>query len=58
MSIIPIEVKSGKNYTTRSLDKFRRKFRTFVDTPIVVHPGDLKEADGVLYLPLYAVPFL
>ena len=49
---------SGKNYTTRSLDKFRRKFRTFVDTPIVLHPGDLKESDGFLFLPLYATPFL
>ena len=57
-NIVPIEVKSGKNYTTRSLDKFRRKFRAFVDTPLVLHPGDLKESDGVLYLPLYAAPFL
>ncbi len=57
-NIIPIEVKSGKNYTTRSLDKFLVKFRSFVDMPLVLHPGDLKESNGVLFLPLYMTPFL
>ena len=57
-NIIPIEVKSGRNYTTRSLDKFRAKYRSFVDTPIVLHPGDLRETNGILFLPLYMTPFL
>lgn len=57
-NIIPIEVKSGKRYTTSSLDKFTNKFRTKVDCPVVLHPKDLKVADGVTYLPLYMTPLL
>lgn len=49
-NIVPIEVKSGKRYTTSSLDKFANKFRTKVDRPVVLHPKDLKVADGVTYL--------
>ncbi|MBR1589038.1 MAG: AAA family ATPase [Kiritimatiellae bacterium] len=57
-NISPIEVKSGTNYTTVSLDKFRRKYRTQTDTPYVLHSGDLKVKDGVVYLPLYMTPLL
>ena len=57
-NIIPIEVKSGKRYTTSSLDKFTNKFRTKVDRPVVLHPKDLKVSDGVTYLPLYMTPLL
>lgn len=57
-NIAPIEVKSGKRYSIVSLEKFRQKFSRFVFTPYVVHCKDLKEADGVVYLPLYMVPLL
>ena len=57
-NIVPIEVKSGKRYTTSSLDKFVEKFRTKVDVPVVVHPKDLKVDGGVIYLPIYMTPLL
>ena len=57
-NISPIEVKSGKNYTLTSLKKFRNKYAEQTDTPYVLHTGDLKEADGITYLPLYMTPLL
>ena len=57
-NISPIEVKSGKNYTLTSLKKFRNKYAEQTDTPYVLHTGDLKEADGIIYLPLYMTPLL
>lgn len=57
-NISPIEVKSGKNYTTSSLDKFRAKYRLQTATPYVVHGGDYSEKDGVTYLPFYMTPLL
>lgn len=57
-NIVPIEVKSGKRYTTTSLTKFYRKFGSYLDTPYVLHTKDLELKDGVTYLPLYMTPFL
>ncbi|MBQ8125620.1 MAG: ATP-binding protein [Kiritimatiellae bacterium] len=57
-NISPIEVKSGRTYTTVSLDKFRRKYRTYIDTPYVLHTDDVTTEDGITYLPLYMTPFL
>ena len=52
-NISPIEVKSGKNYTLSSLNKFRRKFAEQMYIPYVLHTGDVKDEDGIVYLPLY-----
>lgn len=57
-NISPIEVKSGKNYTLTSLRKFCHKFAEQVYIPYVLHTGDLKEEDGITYLPLYMTPLL
>lgn len=57
-NIIPIEVKSGKNYTYNSLNKFSDKYKNYLDTPIILHPQDLKEENGILYLPLFMAPIL
>ena len=57
-NISPLEVKSGKNYTLTSMKKFRNKYAEQTDTPYVLHTGDLKEADGITYLPLYMTPLL
>lgn len=57
-NISPIEVKSGKNYTLSSLRKFRKKYGEQLHTPYVLHTGDWKEEDGILYLPLYMTPLL
>ena len=57
-NISPIEVKSSKNYTLRSLQKFKTKFDEQTHIPYVIHPGDYKEENGIVYLPLYMTPLL
>ncbi|MGH0054338.1 MAG: ATP-binding protein, partial [Sphaerochaetaceae bacterium] len=57
-NISPIEVKSSKNYTLRSLQKFKAKFAAQLHTPYVLHASDLKEEEGITYLPLYMTPLL
>lgn len=52
-SISPIEVKSGKNYTLSSLRKLMVKYSEQLHIPMVLHTADLKEEDGILYLPVY-----
>ncbi len=49
---------SGKNYPLSSLHKFIGKYREQTHVPIVLHTGDLKEEEGILYLPLYMTPLL
>ena len=57
-NISPIEVKSSKNYTLTSLRKFKEKYKEQLHTPYVLHPNDLKEEDGILFLPLYMTPLI
>lgn len=57
-NISPIEVKSGKNYTLISLRKFMERYTEQTGTPYVLHTSDLKEEDGIVYLPLYMTPLL
>ena len=53
-----VEVKSEKDYTTSSLGKFRRKFGQSISVAYVIHPGDIRQQDGILYLPIYMTPWL
>ncbi len=57
-NISPIEVKSGKNYTTSSLKKFIKKYNSHLDIPYVIHTADLKIENGIVYLPVYMTPLL
>lgn len=57
-NISPIEVKSGNSYTLSSLRKFQAKYAEQLHIPYVIHPSDLKEDDGIVYLPLYMTPLL
>ena len=57
-NISPIEVKSGKNYTLTSLKKFKDKYAEQTHIPYVLHNGDRKEENGIVYLPLYMTPLL
>ena len=57
-NISPIEVKSGKRYTLASIRKFMAKYGEQLHTAYVLHPGDLKEENGIVYLPLYMTPLL
>ena len=57
-NISPIEVKSGKNYTLSSLRKFKTKYSEQLHTPYVLHTGDRKEEEGIVFLPVYMTPLL
>ena len=57
-NITPIEVKSGKNYTLSSLSKFRKKYNEYLTNSIIIHQEDLKEENGVLYMPIYMTELL
>lgn len=57
-NVSPIEVKSGVKYTLSSLRKFRAKYGEYLNTPYVLHTKDVKEQDGIVYLPLYMTPLL
>ena len=57
-NITPIEVKSGKNYTYSSLNKFKNKYKDYLNKPIIIHQDDLKEDDEILYLPIYMTNLL
>lgn len=52
-NISPIEVKSGKNYTYSSLNKFKEKYKDYLFTNYILHIDDLKEENGIVFLPLY-----
>jgi predicted AAA+ superfamily ATPase len=57
-NISPIEVKSGKNYTLNSLNKFMIKYKEQTATPYVIHTSDYKEENGITYLPIYMTMLL
>ena len=57
-NISPIEVKSGNKFTLTSLKKCIAKYGNQLSTPYVVYDKDLKEEDGIVYLPLYMSPLL
>lgn len=57
-NISPIEVKSGERYTLSSIRKFMKKYREQMNIPYVLHTKDLKEKDGIVYLPLYMTMLL
>lgn len=57
-NISPIEVKSGKNYTLTSLRKFNTKYAEQLHTAYVLHTGDLKIENGIIFLPLYMTALL
>ncbi len=52
-NITPVEVKSSQRYTLTSLRKCVEKFGEYLTTPVVLHGADLKEENGMLFIPLY-----
>ena len=60
LSVLPIEVKSGKDYTVHS------SLNHFINTPdynitqgvVLCNNGEIKEINHVVYLPVYCVMFL
>lgn len=51
--IYPIEVKSGKRYTTTSLERFMEKFSSRVGNGYVIHTKNLSQKNNILYIPSY-----
>lgn len=56
--ISPVEVKSGKNYTTSSLNKFSLKFHAKLGKKYLIHTKDLFQKGGITYIPVYMTMFL
>ena len=51
--MFPIEVKSSSKYSIDSLNRFREKFKSRIGGCFVIHPRNLQEKDGILFLPPY-----
>ena len=52
----PIEVKSGKKYQTKSLDRFVEKYKDRIGDAYVIHPRNLsKKANGIICIPAYMI---
>ncbi len=56
--IYPIEVKSGKRYTTASLNLFREKYKDRIGESYVIHPKNLSIKDGIVCIPPYMTMLL
>ena len=52
--VVPIEVKSGKNYTRHSaLNKALNTENYGIERAVVLHEGNVKQVKNVAYLPIY-----
>ena len=49
----PIEVKSGKRYTTNSLIKFKERYKTRIGECYIIHPRNLILKDDIICIPPY-----
>lgn len=56
--LIPIEVKPGKRYTIKSLEKFKKKFSNKVGLQYVLHEGDIEREKEIVYFPYYIASVL
>ncbi len=56
--VIPIEVKSGLSFTTKSLEKFKKKFTNKIGAQYVLYEGDIKRDGEVIYLPYFMASVL
>ena len=52
-NVVPIEVKSSNDYTTKSLDKFVSKFADRSASACVLHDKDLERTGVRICLPVY-----
>ena len=49
----PIEVKSGKRYTTKSLTKFKEAYGKRMGGAYIIHPKNLSIKDDIICIPPY-----
>lgn len=51
--LFPIEVKSGKKYSTSSLLKFKEKYKNRIGECYIIHPKNLSIKDDIVCIPPY-----
>ncbi len=51
--LYPIEVKSGKRYTTKSLMRFKEKYKERIGECYIIHPRNLTIKDDIVCIPPY-----
>lgn len=51
--LYPIEVKSGKKYTTTSLNRFTEKYKSRIGESYIIHPKNLIIKDDIICIPAY-----
>lgn len=51
--IYPIEVKSTKKYSIKSLERFREKYSSRIGECFVIHPKNLSQDNSITYIPAY-----
>lgn len=56
--MFPIEVKSGKKYSTTSLNHFREKYKGRIGESYIIHPRNLSIKDGIICIPPYMTMML
>lgn len=49
----PIEVKSGKKYTTKSLNRFKEKYSNRIGECYIIRPKNLSIKEDILCIPPY-----
>lgn len=58
LKVFPIEVKSSKNYTKVSYDKFKGKFKEKISYGYVIHPKQFSYTDKEYFVPPYMFFFM
>ena len=53
LKIVPIEVKSSKNYSATSLNRFKDVFKRRIDCSIIIHPKNLVVEEDIIKIPPY-----
>ena len=56
--VVPVEVKSGREFAAKSLRNFKTKFSNKVGFQYVLYDGDIKRDNEVIYLPYYMAAVL
>ena len=56
--VVPLEVKSGREFAAKSLRNFKTKFSNKVGLQYILYDGDIKRDEEVIYLPYYMAAVL
>ena len=56
--VIPLEVKSSESSSIKSLKKFKETYNSKIGVQYVLHDGDLKIENDIIYLPLYMMSLI